>query len=114
MTVAFKIPFCDDRSGKTIYCQHHNKQSLMYSFNCPCARHESISGSEGKVSYILNAGTRGVVSFTSWPHYPHGHSPQHLLNMKLSGSQSWSGCFGEEMNLWPLPGMKWFLGQPVA
>ena len=38
--------------------------------------------------------------------YPRGNNSWYTLNRRLGEPQSWSGCFGEEINLLPLPGTK--------
>jgi hypothetical protein len=40
-----------------------------------------------------------VLSFTPQTLLPQGNNLQHPLKMKLNGSQSWCGQFGEEINL---------------
>jgi hypothetical protein len=65
-------------------------------------------GSRGTVLRILDLGTRWgwVVSFMPWPLYPQGKNPWYPLHRRLGGSQSWSGCGGEEKNSQPLLGHK--------
>ena len=46
--------------------------------------------------------------------HPQGKHPQYLLNRRLSGPQSQSGCFREQYNLLPLPEFEpWLLGHPA-
>jgi len=45
---------------------------------------------------------------------PKGMRPQYPLNSKLDGSQSQSGCFGEEKNILLLLASEPWLVQPVA
>jgi hypothetical protein len=49
--------------------------------------------------------TAGLLSGTE-PHYPQ--------NWRLGGHQSWSGHFGNEKNLFPLPGIEPRIVQPAA
>jgi hypothetical protein len=50
--------------------------------------------SGGTAPHILNLSIRWkwVVSFVPWPLYPSGKSPWYILDSRLGGSQSWSGC----------------------
>jgi hypothetical protein len=46
--------------------------------------------------------------------YSQGKSPQCLLDRRLGGPQSWSGCSGEEKDSQLLLGFKLLIIQPVA
>jgi hypothetical protein len=48
----------------------------------------------------------GSFSFTPLPLYPQGKSPWYLLDRRLGGTQSWSGCSGVEKNSQPLSGLE--------
>jgi len=54
----------------------------------------------------LSTGWSGVVSFMPWLLYPHGKSPWYPLDRRLGGTQSCSGCGGEEKNSQPTPGIE--------
>jgi len=63
------------------------------------------NGDSGCIApFILNLGTRwrSVGSFTLAT-LPRGKDPQYSLNGRVDGPQRWSGWFGEEINLLPLP-----------
>ena len=45
---------------------------------------------------------------------PSGKKHLYLLNMRMVGSQSQSGCFGEEKSLLSLLGFKLWIIQPIA
>jgi len=47
-----------------------------------------------------------MVYFMPFLLYPRGYNSCHTLNRRLGEPQSWSGCFGEEINLLLLPGTK--------
>jgi hypothetical protein len=55
-----------------------------------------------------------MVNFTPWLLYPQGKSPWYPLDRRLCGTQSWSGCGGEEKNFQSLPGLKPLIIQPIA
>jgi hypothetical protein len=67
--------------------------------------------SRGIAPRIFDLGTRWrwVVSFTTRPLYPQGKRPWYPLDRRLGGSQSRSGCGGEENNSQLRPEI-----QPVA
>ena len=48
----------------------------------------------------------GIGSLVPQPHYPWGKSCRYVSNRRLDGLQSKSGCFGEQTDLLPLPGIK--------
>jgi hypothetical protein len=83
----------------------HSCPSLCFNW---APRHEGVLGSGGIALCILDLGTkwRLVVSAMPQPLYPQGMSPWYPLDKRLSGSQSQSGCSGEEKNSQPLPGPK--------
>jgi len=55
-----------------------------------------------------------MVYFMSLLFYPRGNNSWYTLNRRLGEPQGWSGCFGEEINLLPLPGTKpYFPMSPV-
>jgi hypothetical protein len=61
-------------------------------------------GSGGIAPRVLDLGTRRwVVSFTSWPLYHRGKSPEYPLDRRLGESQSRSWGGGEEENSQPAP-----------
>jgi len=72
-------------------------------------------GSRSTAPLIHGLGTRWrwVVSFTTRPLYPWEVIPV-LLSRRLVKPYSWSGCFGEENNLLPMPGFEPWLVQPLA
>jgi len=45
---------------------------------------------------------------------PQGKSPEYPLNRRLCGLHSWSGCFGQEINLLPLLGLETWITQTIA
>jgi hypothetical protein len=46
-----------------------------------------------------------VSSFSPWPHYFWGKFPQYPSDMRMGGTQGWSGHCGEHKNLSSLPGI---------
>jgi len=56
---------------------------------CPCALHEGMLGIGDIAPYICNLRTRykWVISFTSWPFYPHGKTFQYPLNRTFIGQE---------------------------
>jgi hypothetical protein len=73
-------------------------------------------GSGGIAPYILDLSIiwRWVVSFTPRPLYPQWKSAWCPLDRRLGGSQSRSGCDGEEKNFQSLPRLEPPTTQPVA
>jgi hypothetical protein len=67
---------------------------------------EAYRGVEVYLRAFFDLGTRWrwVVSFTPGPFYPQGKSPWYPLDRRLDGSQSRSGCGGEEKNSEPPAG----------
>jgi hypothetical protein len=49
-----------------------------------------------------------------WLLYPLGKCTWYQLDRKLGGTQSQSGCGGEEKNSQPLPGLELLIIQPVV
>jgi hypothetical protein len=47
-------------------------------------------------------------------HFTVEKGPQYSLNVSVGGPQRWSGCFGEEINLLPLPELEPKIMQPIA
>jgi hypothetical protein len=77
---------------------------------------EAYWGSGGVTLRILDLVTRWrwVVSFTIRLLYPQGKSTWYPLDRRMGGSQSRSGCGGEEKNSQPLPGLEPPIFQPIA
>lgn len=78
---------------------------LPYNNEVPHRKGVCRSGSVAPCILNLGASWRCVVSFTFRPLYSREMSNRYTLNT-LGGSQSLSGCFGEERNLLALPPMK--------
>lgn len=87
---------------------HHDKSKIIH------AHVMKIYGLEGGV-LILNRGSRwrSAVSITLQPPYPRKRNPIPLCGM-LGGHQSRSGRFGEEKNIFPLPGLEPWTVQPLV
>jgi len=47
-------------------------------------------------------------------HFTAGKGPQYSFNSSVGGPQRWSGCFGVEINLLPLPELEPQIMQPIA
>jgi len=47
-------------------------------------------------------------------HFTVGKRPQYSLNGSVDGPQRWSGCFGEQINLLPLPELEPQIMQHIA
>jgi hypothetical protein len=65
----------------------------------------------GRVPHFLNIGTnwRWVVHFTTQHLYTLWKDCQHPLNVRLGGTHSWPGCFGQHKCFLLLPGIcPWF------
>jgi hypothetical protein len=75
------------------------------TYSCLCPRHKSIKGQQIYSSALLN---------TLPPSKKKKKRNQYPPKMGLDGSQSRSGCFGEQNNLIPLPGFPPSTVQPVA
>ena len=71
-------------------------------------RVEGESG--GRASFTLFSALNGEVS----GHFTRSKSPRCPLNRRLAGLQSWSGCFGEEINLLSRPGFELRIVRPVV
>jgi hypothetical protein len=54
-----------------------------------------------------------MISFTPRPTYCQGNIPRYPLDRRLGGSQSLSGCCGEEKRSFAITGSRLFLGRPV-
>ena len=81
----------------------------------PVQAMNAYRGSKGKAPLILNLSTRWkwVVRFTPGRFTP-GKEPRCPMNTKLGGSQSRSGRFRKQVNLFPLLSIELrFLGHPV-
>jgi hypothetical protein len=77
---------------------------------------KAYCGSGSTAPSILDLGTRWrwVVRFTPQPLYPQGKYPWYALDRRLSGTQSRSGCGGEEKNSQLLPGLEPPIIQPAT
>jgi hypothetical protein len=71
---------------------------------------KAYRGSGGIIPLIVRR--RSAFNFMAWPLYAQ-EEPQYLLNRRLGGPHSWSGCFKEEDNLLLLPELKPQRIQPV-
>ena len=78
---------------------------LPFTNEVPHSKGVCREGSRAPCILNLDASWRCVVSFTSRPPYSREMSNRYPLNT-LDGSQSLSGCFGEEGNLLALPPFK--------
>ena len=45
---------------------------------------------------------------------PQGKSPKYALNRRMCGPHSWSECFAQEINLFPLLELETWIIQPVT
>jgi len=63
--------------------------------------HEDIGVVEVQLHTFLTLALHGrwVVSFMPWLLYPQVNSPCCLLDRRLDGPQSWSGCSGRETEI---------------
>ena len=71
--------------------------------------------SKNTTPLILNIGTRhgSVANFILRMLYPTERTCQYPLSRRLGRHQNWSGHFRKEKNLWPLPGFKLYIIQPI-
>jgi hypothetical protein len=69
-------------------------------------RHMGCSGDTASLIVNFNAKWSQAVTFIPWLVYLQIKSPWRPLYRNVSGFQNWSGCFGEETNLLPMPGIK--------
>ena len=76
---------------------------------------KAYTGSRGTAPLILNLGTkwRCVVNIKFRRVIP-GKEPRYPMKRGLGGPQSWSGRFGEEENLSPLPELEPQIVQPLS
>lgn len=70
-----------------------------------------LHGRGGTAPCILNLGAvlGSVVSSTAWPLYPWRNNLRYPLKKVLGGLQSWSGCFGAQIQILIQPRTEWFL-----
>ena len=85
------------------HCKIKNNYELYInvwlSLHAPCRHRNAVVQLHSFLTLALDRG----VSFTL---YLCTNRSPHLLNRRLGGPQSWSGRFGEEKNLLPLPGIE--------
>jgi hypothetical protein len=92
--------------GQSDILLHPSQLTIKVKLSLYLTKHHAMKacwGSGRIAPHILDLGTRlrWVVSFTTRPLYPQGKSPWYLLDRRLGGPQSRSGCGGEEKNSQP-------------
>jgi hypothetical protein len=104
--VAETCTICSSRSRRPVRERLDTPSSLSCLVKDYAMKTKTTYWGSGCVTpCIFNLGTRWrwAVSFMPRPIYPQGNSPQYLLDRRLGGPQSRSGCGTETKNFQPPP-----------
>ena len=90
------------------------QRDVTYKYSCLCVRHGGVWGSGSVAPPTVKFCTRWEVGgqLQAPVELTSGQSPWYPLRRRLAGPKNWSGRFGEQKNLFSMPGIEpRFLGR---